>query len=602
MPSTTENENNLENGKVNEKKQTTLFKFFKGDQKNQNKTRPLNDLTNKQSSVSKSCQVNQQKGKSSAKGECSSAQNKLTKVKSEGVRKTSSKKITIKHQSLQKETTETSLQRSFSSQPIKETFKRSLDFTTKDKEQHVIQTRIKMRGSSSSDIFRSKITQTPGKTKYKLQQQSSTSSTSDEVQITVEHGSDKPVDATPFGSNSSQNEAVQVMDSFTSSETSNENEDDSDLGVIGSSPDDNQRIPNDPSPDPEPSENNHDRPAVQSGPTNLPRSFNSSDFRTYNDGGILGYGGYSTVRIAFHDALEVVAVKCIDCPRNNTTIANKISQEMDLLRLGRNPNVISLLGVIAWDHSIGIITEYMHGGNLQNLFVNNTIQIRPGLILRMLWEAAKGVSYLHYANADQGIIHGDLKPDNFMLTSGLHVKIGDFGGARLKSLTGSNRPNVSGGESTLQYRAPERLVNYNNMTKASDVYSFAMCIYVGLSRSAIPAPGNRREFEASVLNEDRPLLTSVDEQIRRFDELGEEASSSIVSSMKEILIQAWSNEPDDRPTMVQVRNRMEEILKFQDISSISQHAADVAKEMSFDFLPSPGNRPCVCIDQFQQSS
>ncbi|XP_078489722.1 uncharacterized protein LOC104266030 isoform X2 [Ciona intestinalis] len=426
----------------------------------------------------------------------------------------------------------------------------------------------------------------------------------DVIQITFEHGSDKPVDATPFGSNSSQNEAVQLMDSFTSSEASNENEDDSDIVVISSSPEDNQRSPNDPPP--EQSENNHGRPAVQSVLTNLlPRSFNSSDFRTYSNDGILGYGGNSTVLGAFHDELGVVAVKCIDCPRNNNTIANKISQEMDLLRLGRNPNVISLLGVISWNRQIGIITEYMHGGNLQSLFVNNNIQIRLGLILRMLWEAAKGVTYLHHANADQRIIHGDLKPDNFMLTSDLHVKIGDLGGARLMSLTGSNRPNVSGGESTLQYRAPERLVNYNLMTKASDVYSFAMCIYVGLSRLAIPAPRNRRDFVDSVLDEDRPLrplLRPIDEQIEQFNRLEQEANSAIVTNLREIMIEAWSHQPNERPTMVQVRNRMEERLKFQDISSISQHAVDVAKAMSFEFLPSPGNRPCICIDQFQQSS
>ncbi|KAL4095022.1 hypothetical protein PRIC1_008400 [Phytophthora ramorum] len=92
---------------------------------------------------------------------------------------------------------------------------------------------------------------------------------------------------------------------------------------------------------------------------------------------------------------------------------------------------------------------------------------------RSIWEAAKGLQYLH----ERGVVHGDLKGNNILVCDGT-AKLADFGLSVF-----ANTINPAGGAGALgaiRWKAPECLAG-SGPTFASDIYSFAMCIIEAIS-------------------------------------------------------------------------------------------------------------------------
>jgi serine/threonine protein kinase len=93
--------------------------------------------------------------------------------------------------------------------------------------------------------------------------------------------------------------------------------------------------------------------------------------------------------------------------------------------------------------------------------------------LRLLEKIADIISRLH----EQDILHKDLKPANVMVTNLAEVKILDLGIARL--LEEKENPNDYHG--TPAFSSPEQLRSGEQLTKATDVYSFAVMSYLILT-------------------------------------------------------------------------------------------------------------------------
>lgn len=90
------------------------------------------------------------------------------------------------------------------------------------------------------------------------------------------------------------------------------------------------------------------------------------------------------------------------------------------------------------------------------------------------------IRYLHEKN----IIHGDIKPENVVLTKGGPAKLCDFGSA---SLFGQQRSNSG----TLEYLAPEAVLNFPQNHKV-DVWALGILLFEMISGSA-PFHGQTKE-------------------------------------------------------------------------------------------------------------
>lgn len=144
-------------------------------------------------------------------------------------------------------------------------------------------------------------------------------------------------------------------------------------------------------------------------------------------------------------------------------------------RLSRHPNIVHFCGV-CFD-PLAVVTEYYPKGSLFQLVSNarnGRWQERESLSwthrLRMLYEVAAGMQYLH----TEGCVHGDLRSPNLFIDSHGHVKIGDFGFARVlnDSLSGVPQSRFT----NPRWMAPERL-DGDPLTFECDLYSFGVVMW-----------------------------------------------------------------------------------------------------------------------------
>jgi len=78
------------------------------------------------------------------------------------------------------------------------------------------------------------------------------------------------------------------------------------------------------------------------------------------------------------------------------------------------------------------------------------------------------LNYLH----SEGIVHGDLRPENILLDCNGFIKLTDFGSSKLMNLM---QQEVKF-EGDLSYIAPE-VLSERKITKASDWWTFGLLLY-----------------------------------------------------------------------------------------------------------------------------
>lgn len=115
----------------------------------------------------------------------------------------------------------------------------------------------------------------------------------------------------------------------------------------------------------------------------------------------------------------------------------------------------------------GILLEYVHGENLDNIEFTNYSQLEKYQICLKILRA---VSCAHNFN----VIHRDLKPSNIILneTTG-KITIIDFGSSKIKSIIES--------ETTMplfsEYYSAQEVIMGTDITEASDIYSLGVIIF-----------------------------------------------------------------------------------------------------------------------------
>jgi len=139
-------------------------------------------------------------------------------------------------------------------------------------------------------------------------------------------------------------------------------------------------------------------------------------------------------------------------------------QEAQLLASLQHPNIVTIFDIVrerGW-----LVMELMQG-NLADKLQGKQMDLRA--LRSLLAQVLRALKYLH----GQGIIHGDVKPGNFMLDPRRRVKLGDFGLARRAS-------NEQGSllKGTTKYMAPEMVSeDFGDVGPASDLYSLGFAAY-----------------------------------------------------------------------------------------------------------------------------
>jgi serine/threonine protein kinase len=145
----------------------------------------------------------------------------------------------------------------------------------------------------------------------------------------------------------------------------------------------------------------------------------------------------------------------------------KIAQEVALVGMFDHPNIVQFVEVIQTPELICIVMEYCDGGDLLSLLeIGNlsTVELK-----RIFKQIVGGVKYIH----GLGFTHGDIKPENVMITRDGTVKLIDFGYSTKKGI-GSDE-HKSG---TLMYAAPELVKRGPFDTGKVDIWALGIILLV----------------------------------------------------------------------------------------------------------------------------
>ncbi len=244
----------------------------------------------------------------------------------------------------------------------------------------------------------------------------------------------------------------------------------------------------------------------------------------------IGSGGMGVVYLAHDQHLDrSVALKVLPTALPaDATPRRRFRQEALALSRLNHPNIAVVhdfdtfgdVDVLVMEYVPGItLSERVHAGPLTESEVLDVgVQLAAGL------EAAHA----------QGIVHRDLKPSNLRLTPDGHLKILDFGLARLfegnEEAATQTETDLARPPGTLAYMAPELLKGHAPMP-ATDIYAAGITLYE-LATGSTPFSGTRVEMIDQILN--------------RSPEPPQTRSSEISDALGTIIVKAIDKRADRR--------------------------------------------------------
>ncbi len=198
----------------------------------------------------------------------------------------------------------------------------------------------------------------------------------------------------------------------------------------------------------------------------------------------LGRGAMGVVYAAEDPLLNRrVAIKTIIMTGDSTERADyeaRFYQEAKAAGGLNHPNVVTV-------HDIGregavayMAMELIDGIELREMMKQSRIALP--LALDIIAQVADGLAFAH----ERGVIHRDVKPGNVMIVRGRHVKIMDFGIARMRESDIQTRAGTLLGSP--KYLSPEQ-VSGERTDHRSDIFSLGVMLYE-LVTSAPPFSGS----------------------------------------------------------------------------------------------------------------
>jgi len=284
-----------------------------------------------------------------------------------------------------------------------------------------------------------------------------------------------------------------------------------------------------------------------------------NDIEIDEDGELLGQGGFGAVYKGTWSDKQVAVKKLHAAKLTKKERKMFIRETLILGMLGNHPNIVKLYGYTL--HPVSLVMEYVSKGSLSYLLhycedAQVEAKMTDGRVkLNILLGIAYGMAQLHECS----VTHGDLKPQNVLITDDFQAKIADFGlatfRAKAASTTSSHMLSASAGDGdedvdfegiaggTAAYMAPELLNTSTTASEKTDVYSFGVLMNEVLHEEE-PYQQNLRQFVgkgpfAAVLfakDGNRP-------QIR---------DKKVTPESRKLIERCWSQRAGDRPKFSEI--------------------------------------------------
>jgi serine/threonine-protein kinase len=148
----------------------------------------------------------------------------------------------------------------------------------------------------------------------------------------------------------------------------------------------------------------------------------------------------------------------------------QLHREAQIGRETSHPNLIALLAANLNDETPHLVFPYVLGTSARQLLVCEQ-RIPIAFALWVIRQASEALEVLHRA----GYRHGDIQPDNLLISPNWHVTVIDLGLARGADEDANYHQQWLTG--TLGYAAPELFLAGSNVAPAADIYSLGATLY-----------------------------------------------------------------------------------------------------------------------------
>lgn len=203
--------------------------------------------------------------------------------------------------------------------------------------------------------------------------------------------------------------------------------------------------------------------------------------RAWRCGAQIGQGSYGSV----HKALElntgmVFAVKRAlirDGDEGDRKYVEKLSDELNIFRSLRHPNIVSYLGHELKDGALYVFMEFVAGGSLSSI-IHEFGPLEGQLLKSATLGMIMGLDYLH--SRSPPVVHRDIKGANVLVDADFNIKLADFGSSKRCDVSTSFTTTGS-----IPWMAPEVIDNRKGYGRKADIWSLG-CTIIELATAELP--------------------------------------------------------------------------------------------------------------------
>ena len=197
-----------------------------------------------------------------------------------------------------------------------------------------------------------------------------------------------------------------------------------------------------------------------------------TEFRTvgrYEILEVIGAGAHSKVARAFDPLIgRIVAIKLFPRELASGEARQRFVREARVVGQISHPSVITLhdMGVDDASETPYLVMEFIEGQPLDKVLEKGSLPVPKACAWAAEVATALGVAHR------KGVIHGDVKPANILITDDNRIKLTDFGMARLASNESKDTPLLG----TPAYWCPEQILGKPQDAR-SDIFSLGVVMY-----------------------------------------------------------------------------------------------------------------------------
>ncbi|MEL6345976.1 MAG: protein kinase [Myxococcota bacterium] len=246
-----------------------------------------------------------------------------------------------------------------------------------------------------------------------------------------------------------------------------------------------------------------------------------------------------------------LAIKALFSNRNQGSYLRRLATEAQILQEMNHPHIVQYRGFVhRAGHSPYLVTRFEAGGSLlDHVRRVGTLPVKQAAAIgRQICEALE-------KSHEMGVVHRDLKPENVLIAEEVppgvdpHVRVVDFGIAKVNSSLNSNLTRAGAFVGTPHFAAPEQFIGAG-VQNASDIYSVgAMLHFCMMGRHLV-------QFADRLAPEDsyELLVEALPPQINRPDDPPVD-----VRRMNQVFTVAMAARPGERCTALQLREMLSAI-------------------------------------------